>query len=109
MLRLHLDAFDPVMSNAFRKEDEGMPFVEPRNWRRAVIVTYDHNTSFVLVQNSLEAAEYLLHCWPRRSGKAFRKALKVCADAVEGTASDEDAQRRFIAAAQEAEVAVTIH
>ena len=82
---------------------------DTRNWHRAVIVTYQHDMSYVIVQNSLEAAEYLVHCWPRRSGKAFRKALKVCCDAVEGRASDEEAHRRFRAAAEEAEVAVTIH
>lgn len=86
-----------------------MSFGYKRNWRRAVIVTYDRNTSYVIVQNSLEATEYLVHCWPRRSGKAFRKALKVCQDAVEGRVSDEEAHRRFMAAAKEAEVAVTIH
>jgi hypothetical protein len=84
-------------------------FGDAKNWPRAVIVTSNHETSFVVVQNSLEAAEYLVHCWPRRSGKAFRRALKVCTDAVQGRASDEEAQSRFIAAAREAEVAVTIH
>lgn len=86
-----------------------MAFGEQRNWHRAVIVTHDHNMSFVLVRNSLEAAEYLLHCWPKPSGKAFRKALKTCADAADGRASDEEAHRRFIAAAKEADVAVTVH
>lgn len=36
-----------------------MLFGDAKNWPRAVIVTSNHETSFVVVQNSLEAAEYL--------------------------------------------------
>jgi hypothetical protein len=71
--------------------------------------SHDQEKSFVVVKNSLEAAEYLVHSWPRRSGLAFSYALETCRAALDGRASEEEAQRSFLAAAQEAELAVTIH
>jgi hypothetical protein len=80
-----------------------------KNWRRVVIVSHDRERSFVVVQNSFEATEYLVHCWPVRSGAAFCHALKTCTDALDGRASEEEAHSSFLAAAREADVAITVH
>jgi hypothetical protein len=84
-------------------------FRPQKNWRRVVIVSPDPARPFDEVRNSLEAADLLIHGWPIRSGKAFTLALKACVDALDGNASDEDARTNFLAAAREAEVAITVH
>lgn len=79
------------------------------NWQRSVVLTNPEADVFVIVRNALEAAAYLMDFWPRQRGPAFFRAIRVCADALEGEAADEDVRKAFLAAAQDADIAVTVH
>ncbi|QRI65369.1 DUF982 domain-containing protein [Shinella sp. PSBB067] len=79
------------------------------NWNKPVVLANTEAQSFVVVRNSLEAAAYLLQFWPRQHGTAFRKAIRICADALDGDAGEEEVRGAFLAAAHEAKIAITIH
>lgn len=79
------------------------------NWHETVILTNVEAGVFVLVHNALEAAVYLLEFWPEQHGEAYSEAIRVCADAFDGEAEEEDVHDAFLAAAQEAHIAVTLH
>jgi hypothetical protein len=52
------------------------------------------------------ARECLLTLWPDHYGPAYLAALKICAAAMDGTASGADARTAFIEAAREADILV---
>ncbi len=79
------------------------------NWHESVILADAKAGVFVLVHNSVEAATSLMECWPEQHGEAFFEAIRICADAFDGEAEEEDVRDAFLAAAQEAHIAVTVH
>lgn len=79
------------------------------DWHDTVILANADAEVFVLVHNTLEAAAYLLEFWPEEHGAAFFEAIRLCEDAFDGEAEEEEVHDAFIAAAQEAHIAVTIH
>lgn len=79
------------------------------NWPMPVVVTNDEAKSFVVVRSSLEAAAYLLEFWPKQHGDAFFNAIRICADALDGDVEDEDVRDAFLAAAYDANIAITVH
>lgn len=76
-----------------------------RTWRRVVIVSHGCEN---VVQNTFEAAENLVHCWPQRPGAAFHQALETCTAALDGRAREDEAQRSVLIAAREAKVAIAV-
>lgn len=59
------------------------------------------NAGHTAMVNSVEAAIEQMETWPTR-GPKWRKAYKVCFDALEGMAEAKDARMAFEAAAKEA-------
>ncbi len=80
-----------------------------QNWQFPVVVTNAEANVFVVVHNTLEAAAYLLEFWPDQQGKAFFEAIRVCADSFDGAVEEEDVRDAFLAAAKDANIAVTVH
>lgn len=80
-------------------------------WIKAVLVEieFEEETAIVQIENTLQAAECLSLLWPDSDGAAFTDAVRICSDAMDGTADDESARDAFFAAAVEAEIAVAIH
>lgn len=50
------------------------------------------------------ACECLLTLWPERRGPAYFKALRVCAEAMQGREGQTAARRAFVDAAREARI-----
>ncbi|MDB5554910.1 MAG: hypothetical protein JWL86_4894 [Rhizobium sp.] len=50
------------------------------------------------------ACECLLTLWPREHGPAYRRALTICLDAMEGRVPQSAARRAFVDAAAEADI-----
>lgn len=55
------------------------------------------------------ACECLLTLWPCERGPAYRRALTVCLDAMEGKAAQSAARYAFIEAAAEAHILDAVH
>jgi hypothetical protein len=79
------------------------------NWQMPVVLANSEAEAFVIVRSSAEAAAYLLQFWPRQDGSAFHKAIRLCADALDGDAKDDEARNAFLEAAHEAKIAITVH
>ena len=79
------------------------------HWQLPVVLENADAEVFVIVRSSVEAAAYLLQFWPRRHGSAFFKAIRLCADALDGDAEDDEVRNAFLEAAQEAKIAITVH
>ncbi|CAK7255059.1 DUF982 domain-containing protein [Shinella yambaruensis] len=79
------------------------------NWQMPVVLANREAEAFVVVRNSLEAAAYLMDFWPKQHGPAFYKAIRLCADALDGEVTDEDVRDAFLAAAHDANIAITVH
>jgi Protein of unknown function (DUF982) len=80
-----------------------------RNWQMPVVLANTEAEAFVVVRSSVEAAAYLLQFWPKRHGTAFYKAIRICADALDGDVEDDEARNAFLEAAHEAKIAITVH
>ncbi|RFZ86222.1 DUF982 domain-containing protein [Shinella sp. WSJ-2] len=93
------------------ERNTGRRFVmeDAHNWPMPVVVANDEAKSFVVVRSSLEAAAYLLEFWPKQHGDAFFNAIRICADALDGDVEDEDVRDAFLAAAYDANIAITVH
>jgi hypothetical protein len=79
------------------------------NWQMPVVLANPDAHAFVVVRSSVEAAAYLLQFWPKQHGSAFYKAIRTCADALDGDAEDDEARNAFLEAAHEAKIAITLH
>ncbi|MGJ7042026.1 hypothetical protein J2Y63_005307 [Shinella sp. BE166] len=79
------------------------------NWQMPVVLANPEAQAFVIVRSSVEAAAYLLQFWPKQHGIAFYKAIRLCADALDGDAEDNEARDAFLEAAHEAKIAITLH
>jgi hypothetical protein len=79
------------------------------NWQMPVVLAHEEAQAFVVVRNSLEAAAYLLEFWPKQHGVPFYEAIRLCADALDGEVKDEDVRNAFLAAAHDANIAITVH
>ncbi|ANH07868.1 DUF982 domain-containing protein [Shinella sp. HZN7] len=79
------------------------------NWQLPVVLADPQAEAFVVVRNAQEAAAYLMDFWPKQHGPAFYKAIRLCADALDGEAADEDVRDAFLAAAHDANIAITMH
>ena len=79
------------------------------DWQVPVVVANAEADVFVLVHKAYEAAAYLLEFWPKQDGEAFFEAIRICADAFDGAVPEEDVRSAFLAAARDADIAVTVH
>ncbi|MEW9616203.1 DUF982 domain-containing protein [Shinella sp. S4-D37] len=79
------------------------------DWPMPVVLANPEAEAFVVVRNSLEAAAYLLDFWPKQHGSAFYQAIRLCADALDGEVADADVRDAFLAAAHDANIAITLH
>jgi hypothetical protein len=79
------------------------------NWQMPVVLANSDAGAFVIVRSSVEAAAYLLEFWPPEHGTAFFKAIRICADALDGDVEDDEARNAFLEAAHEAKIAITVH
>lgn len=82
---------------------------DDNTWQTPVVLTNSEAGAFIIVRSSVEAAAYLLQFWPGQQGKAFYKAIRTCADALDGDVEDEAARNAFLEAAHEAKIAITVH
>ncbi|ACP23180.1 hypothetical protein NGR_b17290 (plasmid) [Sinorhizobium fredii NGR234] len=73
-------------------------------WNECVIVDLPDLDGIQIVWTPAEAATLLSEHWPVSHGSAYNAALNACTDAMLGTASDDEARRAFVAAAQEAKI-----
>lgn len=80
-----------------------------QNWQLPVVLVNPEADAFVVVRNSLEAAAYLMDFWPKPRSLAFYQAIRLCADALDGEVADEDVRSAFLAAAYDANIAITVH
>jgi hypothetical protein len=55
------------------------------------------------------ACECLLTLWPREHGPAYRRALTICLDAMNGKAPQSAARHAFLQAAAEADILKALH
>lgn len=79
------------------------------DWSACVPINLDTIGGPCLVGSTREAAMLLVECWPVHHGRAFVRALQLCADALEDEASADQARGAFVAAAQEANIILTLH
>ena len=59
-----------------------------------------------LVSSAWEALECLKNQWPQQDGIEYRRATRMCRDALEGWMSTAKARRAFVLAAQRAGVLI---
>jgi glycine/D-amino acid oxidase-like deaminating enzyme len=72
-------------------------------WTRPVRIETRRVGSYVVINSTEKAAEYLLEQWPEEeNGKSFDAARQALISAHEGTISPEEARHAFLAAAEEA-------
>ena len=82
---------------------------DDNTWQRPVVLANSEADAFIIVRSSYEAAAYLLQFWPSQHGRAFFKAIRTCADALDGDVEDDEARNAFLEAAHEAKIAITVH
>ena len=75
-----------------------------KSWDECVIVNLPALDGVQIVWTPAEAARLLSEYWPIDHGSAYNTALNACADAMLGTASDDQARQAFIAAIEEAKI-----
>lgn len=82
-----------------------------QKWQKAVLVEIEFEEELAVLQidNTNEAANCLMELWPTLDGPAFHRALMMCASALEGSADVRGAWEAFRAAAEEANILVSIH
>lgn len=72
-------------------------------FRAPVLVRIGHGSSEP-VESASDAMHYLQNRWPHERGDHYRRALKVCKEAAQGSVPTEVAREAFISAAIEAYV-----
>ncbi|MBB3594356.1 hypothetical protein FHX08_004760 [Rhizobium sp. BK529] len=77
-----------------------------RRWEAPVLVICKRSGRMHMVTTTEEALNILLNAWPVSTGKAFLRALQVCADVDAGLRTPHEARECFIAAAQEADIPI---
>lgn len=80
-----------------------------RDWHSGVEISLGDIGSYHVVSSTREAALFLIESWPVRRGDAYARALKACLDVIANEETDEVARTAFIAAAEEAKIAVHRH
>ncbi len=73
----------------------------PRTWFSPAVFVESDRPGQSYAVTSLEMAAAMLREWPVR-GRAWRKAVEVCAAASKGAATADEARRAFAAAAKAA-------
>jgi hypothetical protein len=76
------------------------------NWSKPVTIELGGIGNYVTIANSVEAANCLAEDWPVDEGEALLEALEVCFQAVQGSATPDDAREAFLEAAHEAAIYV---
>ncbi|MBB3611251.1 DUF982 domain-containing protein [Rhizobium sp. BK602] len=77
-----------------------------RRWNYPVLVICTRTGTTYTVSTTKEALDMLLNAWPVAEGKAFLRALQVCADVESGLRQPLEARSSFIAASMEAGVPI---
>ncbi|QWW72620.1 DUF982 domain-containing protein (plasmid) [Rhizobium sp. WYJ-E13] len=77
-----------------------------RRWEAPVLIACRRSGQILMVTTTEEAMNTLLNAWPVSTGKAFLRALQVCADVEAGLRTPHEARESFIAAAQEADIPI---
>ena len=77
-----------------------------RRWLFPVRVICTRTNQTLKVGTTREAWKMLLDMWPVADGHRFLSALKICMDVEHGIGEPADARDAFIAAAEEAGVAI---
>ena len=77
-----------------------------RHWNYPVLVICTRTGTTYTVGTTKEALDMLLNAWPVAEGKAFLRALQVCADVESGLRQPLEARSSFIAASMEAGVPI---
>ncbi|MBY5460671.1 DUF982 domain-containing protein (plasmid) [Rhizobium beringeri] len=71
-------------------------------WQTPIEVAVEGGDHFKSVQNSREALETLMTCWPEKGGRSFALAKRACMKSLSGEADHAAAARAFQEAAIEA-------
>lgn len=71
-------------------------------WQIPIEIAVDGRDHFKSVNNSREALEALMTCWPVKGGRSFAIAKRACMNSLRGKAESVAAARAFQDAAQEA-------
>lgn len=75
-------------------------------WPSIVTIAIKDSTTFYsCIQNTRDAAHYLLENWPGLRSPNYCAAIRLCTKALKGESTDEAAYISFVAAAREANVA----
>lgn len=74
------------------------------NWSKSVEVAFNPAREIRVISNLHDAAQFLLHKWPSKTGKAYSKARIACLNALEGHVPAYYAREAFVAAANEANI-----
>ncbi|HEY0124817.1 MAG TPA: DUF982 domain-containing protein [Rhizobium sp.] len=77
-----------------------------RHWNYPVLVICTRTGATYTVGTTKEALDMLLNAWPVAEGRAFMRALLVCAHVESGLRQPLEARTSFIAAAMEAGVPI---
>ena len=73
------------------------------HWRRSVIIEIDKSSRRVAtINNTRDAARYLLDEWPVRAGRSYHQAILGCARALRGDISDGAVRQCLLDAAKDA-------
>lgn len=78
-------------------------------WQNTVTIELSGNVhAYTRIQSTEEAAHYLLDHWPGQRTPTYCAAIRSCTKALKGELSDAAAYLLFIAAVQEARVALVM-
>ncbi|MDH2326963.1 DUF982 domain-containing protein [Cereibacter sp. SYSU M97828] len=72
-------------------------------WSRPVAFVHEKR-GLQQVRSSLEALRVLDNWWVKVDGEAYRAAIDICIEAVQGQRSQEDARAAFITALVEGQI-----
>jgi hypothetical protein len=81
--------------------------MKPTTWERALTVMLPEGKRTHLVPDARNAAYLLAEKWPVTYGRAYQRALAICASAMDGRCRPDQARLAFISAAREAQVIVS--
>jgi hypothetical protein len=87
------------LSYHFHYQEVSMP---TEIWQTPIEVAVEGGDHFKSVQNSREALETLMTCWPEKGGRSFALAKRACMKSLSGEADHAAAARAFQEAAIEA-------
>jgi hypothetical protein len=75
-------------------------------WKRPIQISISSEGKSVEISSTSQAAWLLADQWPGVDGKWFSRALRACADSIEGKGTVERARRSLALAAREANLKV---